>query len=119
MLLPFIFGKQAGAENVAQNYQMNRFRIAGFQYYSGPQLRHQLSPGAPLQLIAEPKNRHDPFAVRIEWRGNKLGYVPRSDNHHISRLLLQGVKLQAQVIKSSKDSDQWQGVRVAVGVEVG
>ncbi|TYO97626.1 HIRAN domain-containing protein [Geothermobacter ehrlichii] len=56
---------------------LNRFSIAGFRYYQGTALLPILRPGQTLQLRAEPDNPHDAFAVRIEWNGRKLGYVPR------------------------------------------
>ncbi len=111
-------GTPAAAETKPQNFRMNRFSIAGFQYYSGPDLIDRLSPGAALDLTAEPDNRHDYYAVRIAWHGNKLGYVPRSDNRHISRLLRQGVSLRAKVLEREMNSAPWQMVKVEVGLEV-
>jgi len=119
LLLPLVFGRQADAKVVKQHYQMNRFSIAGFQHYSGPRLLNRLNKGTLLRLIAETNNRYDCYAVRIEWRGHKLGYVPRSDNRHISRLLLQGAKLQARVIERKTNADPWQALRVEVDVEAG
>lgn len=112
-------GKPAAAETKPQNFRMNRFSIAGFRYYSGPILIGRLSPGADLELFAEPDNRHDYYAVRIEWRGRKLGYVPRGDNRHISRLLRQGVSLRAKVLEREMNTAPWQRVKVGVGLEVG
>jgi hypothetical protein len=93
---------------------LNRFSVAGFQYYGGSALVRRLKPGAQLDLLREPTNPYDPFAVEI-YRGKvKLGYVPRSDNKHISRLLEQGAKLECRVIEADPEAGEWNRVRVEV-----
>lgn len=97
---------------------LNRFSIAGFQYYAGPALVSRLRPGATCNLTREPHNPHDPFAVEIHIGRGKLGYVPRSDNKHISRLLEQGAHLACRVVKVDPGGGGWQRVRVEVIIEV-
>ncbi len=93
---------------------INRFSIAGFQYYDGPQHLAAFRPGDQLTLVAEPGNPHDEFAVQI-YRGRlMLGHVPRSDNRHISRLLLDGVELQGRIEAVCPDNPAWRAVRVGV-----
>lgn len=48
-----------------------------------------LQPGDEVQLIAEPGNPYDEWAVRIEHRKSRIGYLPRSQNQTVSRLLQQ------------------------------
>jgi len=91
---------------------MNRFSVAGFQYYSGPKLIDRLHPGVQLDLVAKPENAYDNYAVRIEWQGHKLDYVLRSDNRHISRLLHQGAKLSCRVLKAQSDTVPWRMLEV-------
>jgi hypothetical protein len=75
---------------------------------------HELHPGGQLDLKAEPSNPHDPFAVEI-YRGKaKLGYVPRSDNEHISRLPQQGAELECRVVEIDPAVGVWNMVRVQV-----
>ena len=40
--------------------------------------------GAALSLVREPDNAYDPRAVRVDWQGHKLGYVPRMFIQHTS-----------------------------------
>ncbi len=110
---------QAARMVAAPSFLLNRFSIAGFQYYHGPTLLHRLRPGHPLTLAAEPDNPHDGCAVRIELEGRKLGYVPRSDNRHISRLLRQDARLWCRVREVNKDEWPWRAVRVEVGLGEG
>jgi len=91
---------------------LNRFSIAGFQYYDGPALAPRLKPDAQLKLTREPGNPHDPFAVEIHLGQAKLGYVPRSDNKAISRLLEQGARLECIVAEVDSEAGVWNRVRV-------
>ncbi|MFP3870970.1 MAG: HIRAN domain-containing protein [Syntrophobacteria bacterium] len=59
---------------------------------------NRLQAGERLALTPEPDNPYDRFAVEIHWRSVKMGYVPRSDNRHISRLLRQGADLVCRTI---------------------
>lgn len=72
-------------------------QVAGFQYGQGARVLHALRQGDALTLVREPANPHDPLAVRIDWRGQKLGYVPRADNPGIARRLDQGDVLDARI----------------------
>lgn len=101
-----------------QRFLLNRFTVAGFQYYSGKNIIHQLKGGDCLLLRAEPQNANDEFAVEIFYEGHKLGYVPRSDNKHISRLLRQGAKLCCEVFKVSPESEPWAMLKVQVFLDV-
>jgi hypothetical protein len=77
-------------------------------------VEHRIQAGDPLRLVAEPTNPHDEFAVEI-WRGeHQLGYVPRSDNRHLSRLLRQGATLAGEVWEADPDATVWEMVRARV-----
>lgn len=93
---------------------LNRFSIAGFQYYDGPGIISRIKSGDELELRAEPENPYDEFAVEIYLKGAKLGYIPRSDNRHISRMLSSGIPLSAIVEHTRPDESPWQAVKAAV-----
>lgn len=88
-------------------------RIAGFHYACGPRLLDRLGPGDTLTLAREPGNAHDPSAVRIEWNGAKLGYIPRAENAAIARLLDRGDALSAH-IHAIDPSERWAPVAFAI-----
>lgn len=46
----------------------------------------------------------------------KLGYVPRTDNKHISRLILQNAGLTCRVAEVHPEERMWRMVRVEVGL---
>ena len=74
------------------------FAIAGYQFYEGESVEHQLKSGDSLKLNAEPDNPHDEFAVEILTKNNaKLGHVPKNDNKALSRLLQKSTKVEANI----------------------
>lgn len=88
--------------------------LAGFQYYEGKALWEQMRIGDALTLVREPDNPHDPLAVRVEWRGNKLGYVPRRENQAIARQLDHGNPLEARIVRLVKHRDPWKRIEFEV-----
>lgn len=64
-----------------------------------------LKPGDALELVAEPYNPHDCYAVRVHLDGRHIGYLPRQSNHVVSRLLRQGAPLRAEVAWLASDLD--------------
>lgn len=88
--------------------------VAGFQYHQGETLWPQLAAGQSVTLIREPGNRFDQRAVRIDWQGEKLGYIPAIDNAAISQLLDRGEKLSALIVGLKKSNNPWERIEVEV-----
>lgn len=76
---------------------VQRSPLAGFRHYHGTEILRELKPGDRLELVREPDNPHDPDAVRVEWRGVKLGYVPRRENSAVARQIDRGTALEARL----------------------
>jgi len=93
---------------------LQRSPVAGFQHHQGEVLWPQLSVGQPLQPVREPDNRYDDRAVRVEWQGRKLGYIPRLDNAAVSQLMDRGERLDAEIawLNESKNPRERAGVEV-------
>lgn len=113
---PFLFGKTEQPQPQKTKTMVNRFPVAGFQYYQGETVIHSLKSGDELLLKAEPENPHDYYAVEIFHGRTKLGYVPRSDNKHISRLLLDQVEMLCEVDEVCPGSTPWNAVTVKIFV---
>ena len=73
--------------------------LAGFRYHDAPAVFADIKPGDALALVREPANPHDPNAVRVEWQGRMLGYVPRAENAAVAWALDRGEPLRARVSK--------------------
>ena len=90
--------------------------IAGFQYHHGEALWPQLAIGQALTLSREPDNRYDPRAVRIDWQGHKLGYVPQRENVAVAQMLDRGQRIQASIVGLGESRNPWEQVRIAVAL---
>lgn len=88
--------------------------VAGFQYYQGELLWPQLDIGQFLTPIREPHNSYDKRAIRIDWQGHQLGYLPRMDNAAVSQLLDRGEKISALIVGLKKGNNPWDRIMVEV-----
>jgi hypothetical protein len=70
---------------------LSHFDIAGFTYYEGVLAFNELKIGVQLQLKLEENNKYDARAVAIYYNEFKLGFVPRSENRIIYKLLKVGI----------------------------
>jgi len=112
------FGVVMSASSVAAQapaaVELQRSPLAGFQYHAGETVWPLLSLGAALSLVREPDNIHDARAVRVDWCGQPLGYVPRIDNAAVSHLLDTGHRLHARIVSLSASDNPWERVEFAV-----
>jgi len=88
--------------------------VAGFQFHEGKQVWDQLKVGDALTLVREPANPHDARAVRVEWNGHMLGYVPRVENDAVARQLDRGNKLEARIVRLTRHRDPWKRIEFEV-----
>jgi hypothetical protein len=88
--------------------------LAGSQFHDLSTQWDQIQVGAALNLIREPENPHDPRAIRVEWQGHLLGYVPRKENLQISVAMDAGDTLQAKVVALKTHRNPWLRLRFAV-----
>jgi len=109
MVVSILLSLPATAE-VSEHILLQASPLAGFQYYRGKQVWAEMHEGDALELVREPQNIHDPRAVRVEWHGIKLGYVPRRDNEAVARLLDRGSRLEARIVRLSASRNPWQRV---------
>ncbi|HWS11523.1 MAG TPA: HIRAN domain-containing protein [Rhodocyclaceae bacterium] len=88
--------------------------LAGFQYHAGTELWQQIRVGDALDLVREPDNPHDRNAVRVEWRGRKLGYLPRAENRAVSAELDLGTRLAARVSHLREERNPWRRIGIDI-----
>lgn len=90
--------------------------LAGSQYYAVDELRSTMRVGDPLTLVREADNRHDKNAIRVEWRGHKLGYVPRAENRALAAAIDAGERVVARIRHLRDDSNPWRRIEFEVFV---
>ena len=117
-----IFNQKSTAKQIAKHSSktilLNQCSIAGFQYYQGKDVLHSLKINDSIVIVAESDNQYDKYAVAVYYQTKKLGYIPRKENKHVSRILQAGVKLHARVNAVDVNQSAWNAVEVAVYMQV-
>lgn len=91
--------------------------LAGFRYGEAAGVWPQLRVGDALELVREADNPHDANAVRVEWRGRKLGYVPRRENAAVAHGLDRGALLRARLTRLQEDPNPARRIEFEVYIE--
>ena len=91
--------------------------LAGFNYHQAPEVWQGMRVGDALQLAREPDNTYDGKAVRVEWRGHKLGYVPRAQNAALAWAMDRGEILNARVSRLQPHRNPRKRIEFEVYVE--
>jgi hypothetical protein len=115
--LALAWGLAAHGAEVEVRMVLGALPVAGFQHYAGKRVWAALRVGDALTLVREPDNPHDPRAVRVEWRGEKLGYVPRAGNETVARLLDRGVPLSGRITHLQPGRSSWQRILFEVEID--
>jgi len=99
---------------VAAHILLQDSPLAGFQYHAGKTVWPRMHVGDALTLVREPDNPHDARAVRVEWRGHMIGYVPRRENVDVARFMDAGQRLTARITRLAEVRDPWSRVRFEI-----
>ncbi len=92
--------------------------LAGFRHHAGKHVWEGLRLGDRLDLVREPGNQHDARAIRIEWNGAMLGYVPRAENTTLAWALDRGEPLRARISRLVPHANPRARVRFEVFVDI-
>jgi hypothetical protein len=90
--------------------------LAGFQYHDGQALWPELREGDALALVREPDNPHDVHAVRVEWHGRMLGYLPRAENRSVAAEMDRGSRVEARIARLVAHRNPWRRLLIEVFV---
>lgn len=90
--------------------------LAGFQFHEAADQWKDMRVGDPLALIREPNNPHDVRAVRVEWRGHMIGYLPRAENGAVAAEMDRGARVEARIGRLREHRNPWQRVLIEVFV---
>lgn len=120
LLLALTFSLPTSAAEPGANAKilLQNSPLAGFRYYEGKRLWSEMKVGDTLQLVREPDNSYDANAVRVEWQGHKLGYVPRADNEALARFMDRGSKAEARITRLKKSRNPWQRMEFEVTLDL-
>ena len=95
---------------------LSHFNIAGFTYYDCALVFQKLNIGTKLNLVLEPDNKYDARAIAIYYKDHKIGFVPRTENRILYKLLMVGLKRNLQVViqRVSKNEHPENQIQVVV-----
>ena len=114
--LVLLLGLATGAQAQTIKMLVQSSPLAGFQYYAGKGRWEEMKVGDPLTLVREPDNPHDPKAIRVEWHGEKLGYLPRAENRSVAEELDRGGRVEARIAALREDRNPWKRLLIEVFV---
>lgn len=109
-----VVARPAAAAPLMQHLVIQESPLAGFEHHKAGHVWPFLREGDLLRLIRETTNPHDPNAVAVYFRGDKLGYVPRLENAAVAQLLDRGAPLVARIICLREEPNPWRRVRLSV-----
>ncbi len=92
--------------------------LAGVGYHQGGDVWPLLHEGDTLTLVREAGNKHDPLAVRVDWQGHVLGYVPRDQSSPIAAALDRGTTLSARISKLREHPNPRERILIEVFAEL-
>jgi hypothetical protein len=113
LILAWLWAQPLQAQ-ITANILLQDSPLAGFQYHAGKLLWSQMKVGDALTLVREPDNAHDAKAVRVEWQGHKIGYVPRRENAVVARFMDGGQVLVARISRLAEVRDPWSRIRFEI-----
>jgi len=115
-----LFGPKLSSENeskATREIRLSSPYIAGFQYYQGIELEKILKENDSLILKREPQNKHDCYAIEVYIDSNKLGYLPREENKVFARMMDQGMRVRARIVKIKPEEHPYRRVKAEVFYE--
>ena len=93
------------------------FYVAGVKHHKFYEIAEELKEGDSVQLIPEPTNKYDKFAVKIEALGTMLGYVPAMLSERLSKMLSTKGTLPAEITSLSLEKEPWYALRIEIKEE--
>jgi len=89
-------------------------RIAGTAYFNLKEIEPDVKIADNLVFIREPENAHDKKAISIlDFKGNKLGYIPKEQNEILANLLDAG-----KLVFGKVDDKKWLGNWLKLTIKV-
>lgn len=83
-------------------------RIAGTTHAPNiDNVMQEMPEDAQLAFFREPDNQADPWAIRVEYGGRKIGYMPADKNELIARLMDGGKTVCGSLLERELQGNWW------------
>lgn len=81
-------------------------KIVGVTFNGRQEICEMISVGDSLELVREPNNYYDPYAVKVMFMGRQCGYIPKEYSYRVSKYIDEQKKyLQVTVTKKTGGGD--------------
>lgn len=101
---------QSRGADVTTQMILGALPVAGFQYYAGKRLWEGLKVGDSLTFVRDADNPHDANAIRIQWQGEMLGFVPCAGNVSVAKLMDKNFKVSGRIVHLQAGRSHWQRI---------
>lgn len=81
---------------LAPEWKMTDKEIA--EKYPGQKIYKYAFINSPVRLVPEPKNKTDKNAVMVMIKNCLVGYVPKEQALEVKKLLIQNIKISAEIV---------------------
>ena len=71
-----------------------------------------------LELYRQQDNEFDKYAILVKFNGEKLGYVPRSDNKILANLMDAGKEIYGEIVDLNMDKDPYNQIHLFVKFKI-
>jgi len=88
--------------------------VRGMWYYQGKNYTHKIYKHDALDLVRQPGNTYDKYAIEIYWSGIKMGYLPKYENVVLANLIDNGMLLKSVVNGVYPDNDLQERIKINV-----
>lgn len=102
----------------AQRLLIQRASVAGVAYHDAKAVWPTLREGDALDVVRDSSNAHDPLAVRIDWQGRVLGYLPRELSGPVASALDRGLPLSARIVRLREHPNPRERILIEVFAEL-
>lgn len=83
-------------------------RVAGTTHTPNiANIMREMPEDARLVFFREPDNQADPWAIRVEYGGRKIGYMPADKNELIARLMDGGKTVRGSLKEKELQGNWW------------
>ncbi|MDO5557914.1 MAG: HIRAN domain-containing protein [Clostridia bacterium] len=80
------------------------FEVVGIQYRNGiNEVKNELVKNSSIVIERDEKNEYDKYAIRVLFKNNHLGFIPRYYSKQVSELMKKSVRYSAKVKNITKE----------------
>ncbi len=93
-------------------------KVAGTMYYEPHEFEPIIKKDLLLKMVREPDNKFDKFAVALHLEDGKIGYLPKTQNEVIARLMDAGKEFTTKVVsKKWNEQNNWLEIEIETSIK--